>query len=339
MNMTELPSRVVELIESSSVAEFATVSAVGIPIDTPTNCFASDDLSSIDVTTGMAYPAKAERARRNPKAGLLLEGLPGEPVVAIAGYAAVRDANLQANAERYIAETGYEGISFGLPWERGRKAVWYWTRIIIQVTPAKIMWWDSAEAMDGPPEVWQAPEYTVFPQSDPSPAGQTSSPLQWPQRAWQELADDALGRNAPGHLTLCDAGGWPLPMRAQRIERSDTGFRLVIPRGAPWSTGKATLTFQGVETFVGDIDLKNGEGQFAVERALPQHPMVTDPCEVIQPREEVRAKFMARLEEEANRRGQAIPTMPIELPKPTRLALVRQTRAARILKSMQPESV
>jgi hypothetical protein len=335
MSLTQLPRRVVDVIEGAIIMEFATVSAAGVPIDTPTYCFPSDDLSSIDLATGLSYPAKAERARRNPKVGLLLEGPPGEPVVSIRGYAAVRDANLRANVERYIAETGVEAVSFGLSWEEARKAVWYWSRIIVQVTPAQVMWWKSAEALDEPPNHWQAATTITIPKSDPSPAGKASPSSDWPQRTWQELAKDATGRQAPAHLTVCDAEGWPLPMRMRRVELVDEGFRLDVPRGAPFlRTGKATLTFQGVETFVGNVKIQDGQGLLTVERALPQHPLVKNSHEVLQPRDEVRTKLMARLDEETQRRGQPIPTIPAELPRPTRLAKVRQLRLAELIASM-----
>jgi hypothetical protein len=50
MTMQELPPAVFSVIENSIVSEFATVSAAGVPIDTPTYCFAIDDLSAIGVT-------------------------------------------------------------------------------------------------------------------------------------------------------------------------------------------------------------------------------------------------------------------------------------------------
>jgi hypothetical protein len=326
MGLENLPAEVVAVIERAAVSEFATVSAAGVPIDTPTYCFPSDDLATIDVATGLSYPAKAERARRNPKVGLLIEEGPNDPVVSICGHAAVRDADLQGNAERYVAETGFDKVAFGLPWATVREAVWYWTRIIVTVAPVRVRWWPNMATMDGPPQVWDAPADASFATSDPAPQGKVSPAAQWAQRSWQEIAGEAMAHGAPGHLTLCDADGYPLPLRASSIALEGDRFLLTVPRGAPWPrSGPATLTFQGVQTFVGEAHLDGGTGWLQVERALPQHPLVQNPTEVISPTPEVRAKLMMRLEEEARRRGQPIPRLGDE-PVLTRLAKRREER-------------
>jgi len=320
-----LPEAVLKVIESGAIAEFATVSAAGVPIDTPVYYFPSDDLTTLDVATGLSYPAKAERARRNPKVGMLVEGRPGEPVVSVRGRAAVRDSNLEANAVRYLAETGFEGISFGVPWSQARNAVWYWTRMIIEVMPERIMWWDNAAAMNGPPQIWNAPADQGYPTSDPAPPGKVSPAAEWKQRPWQEIAADGFARNVQPHLTLCDEDGYPLPIRALSCELIGDRFKLQLPAGAPWKGGgKATLTFIGLETFVGDATVDGNTIWLTVERALPQHPLMQDPAEVLRPSDAVRTKLLARLEEEVRRRGQSIPKIPESLPEPTRIALVRR---------------
>jgi Pyridoxamine 5'-phosphate oxidase len=326
--MRNLPERVLKFIESGVVAEFATVSAAGIPIDTPTYYFPSDDLATIDLATGVPNPAKAERARHNPKVGLLMEGRTDEPMVVMRAHAAVRDANLQANVVRYLSETGFKGISHGVSWEQARRAVTYWSRIIIENTPARILWWESLAAMDEPPRVWNAPADTVYPPSDPQPSG-AMKPSAWPVRPWREVARDAVGQGTAAHLTVLDEEGYPMPMRAHTFELVVDGFRLVMPGGVPWPcTGKGTLTFAGFQTFVGEALAQRGSISFKVERALPEHPSTRDTKQVLQPSEDTRRKAMARLEYEASRRGQPIPTIPLELPPPTRLAKLRQARVA-----------
>lgn len=328
IGLKDLPDRIVRFIESGVVAEFATVSAAGMPIDTPTYCFPSDDLRTLDVATGLPNPAKAERARRNPKVGLLIEGAADEPVVAIRARAAVRDADLQANTVRYLAETGFKGISHGVTWEQARQAVTYWSRIIIENTPERILWWDTPAAMDGPPQVWSAPADAVYPRSDPQPSG-AMQPSAWPVRPWRDVAQDAVARGLAAHLTVLDEDGYPMPARARSFELTYDGFRLVTPKGLPWATaGKASLSFAGFLTFLGEVAPETDAVLFKVERSLPEHPSTKDTREVLQPSEDTRRKAMARLEYEAARRGQGVPAVPLEVPPPTRLARLRQARIA-----------
>lgn len=315
-----LPDRVIDVIRAAAVVEYATMSAAGVPIDTPTLCFPADDLSSLDVGTGLAYPAKADRARRNPKVGLLVEGLPGEPVVSVAGRAVIRDADFQANLDRYLAETAY-WMPGAPPWPEARKAVWYWTRIIVQVVPVTVRWWDSDADMDGPPHLWHAPPSTLA--SDPDPSGKPSPVPPWPQPPWEEHARNIMATGAPGHLTLADDDGYPLPIRARRVTLTPTGFDLDIANGAPWKrAGKATLSFQGRAIFVGDVSEDGGTLRFAVERVLPVLPF-TSTRELWSPSAATLGSMMDRLRHELGRRGQSIPATSDELPPLTYGAKLR----------------
>ena len=312
----DLPEAVLELMRSGAVTGFATVSTAGVPIDTPVLYFPSEGLRSFDLATGLAYPSKAERARRNPKVGLLLEGGPDEPVVSIAGMAAVRDADLQANVLRYLAETAHT-LPYDPDWALARQAVWYWTRIIIEVAPARVLWWDNPSAMDGPPHRWRARQGTVFPRSDPAPPGKTSMPADWGASGWQELARQALTRGAKCHLSLIHAEGFALPMPVWTAELTASGFALDLPRGIPGPlAGKACLTFGGIETFIGEVSGSPGCVVFQVERALPVLPMTQDMAQLWQPTDHTRSELMRRLAEETARRGQAVPQIPADRPPP-----------------------
>jgi hypothetical protein len=316
--LDHLPGRVLELLQSASICQYASVSAAGVPIDTPVLFLPSEGLRSFDLATGLSYPAKAERARRNPHVGLWIEGGPGDPVVSIGGMAAVRDSDLQANVDRYLSEATYN-LAHDPDWSLARQAVWYWTRILVEVTPASVVWWDNLEAMDSAPQVWSAPAGTRFPASDPAPPGKTSKAAQWHELAWQDLAAQALGRGAACHLSVTDAAGFPRPVRVRGIAVTETGFTLDMPAGLPWAlTGKACLTFGGIESFVGDVTGKaGGEVSLIVERSLPIFPMTQDMHQLWEPTDDTRAQLMRRLTEEAARRGQPIPAIPLERPQPT----------------------
>jgi hypothetical protein len=327
-----LPENVERLIRSAHVCEFSTMSAAGVPIDTPTLSFYAPDLSSIDVATGLAYPAKAERVRRNHRVGLLFEGvLPGEPVVSIVGMGATTDSDIKANALRYISEVGAYGAAADLPWAEEYQAVWYWARILMKVAPVEILWWDGPDALDAPPKRWDAPAGTHYPASDPAPKSPGTAAPKWPITPWRELAEQAMGRAAPGHLSLVDENGFPRPMRAHNLKQTPDGFTLDIGKGAPWArSGKAFLTFQGRESFVGEASPEGAGLRLKVERSLPILPLTGNPNEVFKPQAATREALMGRLTAELGRRGQQVPVIPQDKPQPTAGALMRAARWHRV---------
>jgi hypothetical protein len=335
-----LPKDVLDVMESTIFTEYATVSAQGVPIDTPTYAFSGQSGTSIDIGTGLAYPAKAERARRNPKVGLLIEGMPGEPIVSIAALAAVRDANIQANADRYIAETiaYYPAYSAGNPWNIGRKAVYYWARMFVECTPKRILWWPNSDYLDQAPQRWEAPSDTLYPESDPAPLAKPSKAPAWPIHSWRPRAEEMLKLGFNAHLTLLDDEGFPLPIRVRSIHIVDEGFELIVPAGAPWTIqGQATLCFIGLSTFVGTVQLNGNIAQFIVERMLPVIPTMQDSSEIWTPSDSTYEGLMGRLEEELTRRGQPIPSIPEQPPQPTAGSLRRAERMARMVEQQNQQ--
>ena len=336
----QLPDHIAASLRSAFLCEFATVSAAAVPIDTPVGCFWNRD-GTISVTTGLAYPAKAERARRNPKVGLLIEGLPDEPLILIAGLATVRDADIQANIDRYLPEISayWESFSAGYPWSVLREGVHYWSRVIIDVTPVRIWWWDKGST-DSPPNSWSAGASIAAPPSDPAPGAAASRPIEWPGLPWTEQAEQMMAEALPAHLTLLDEAGYPLPFRARSVARTETGFALELPEDIPLVLdGKATLCFAGRSTFVGTVGRVPAGVTMHVERALPSLPTVRDLDALWSPGSETRAKLMARLVEELDRRGQALPVLPENPPPPSECALLRAQRSSRVSAALSTEGI
>jgi hypothetical protein len=141
--------------------------------------------TTFDVSTGLTYPAKAERARRNPKVTLLYFDPVGSelaqvPVALVQGLATVRDSGLQANTDRYVrlSLTKLRAVYEGQPKFVLRSLAWYFARIWMEVTPTRILWWLQGR-LDEPPREWLAPAGTSAPPSDPTPPGRQP-------RAWSE---------------------------------------------------------------------------------------------------------------------------------------------------------
>ena len=340
MNLLEqLPDAAKDLIKSGINTAFTSISAAGVPVDTPLLVFYPEDLKTIDLATGLAYPTKAERARKNPKVGLLIEGGKHEPVISIAGMAAVRDSNIEANAIRYISEVGHYGPSLFQPWEVAHKAVWYWSRIIMEIMPKKVLWWDNRAAMDGPPHVLEQPAGTVYPASDPAPAAKGSKPVDWPMTPWQEHIQSYLDRNAAGQLSLFADDGFALPFTARNVKLDGDTLVLEMPKGLPWTqeSGTGGFTFEGRATFVGDVSKDGSTYRFKVERMLPYMPMVIDGHQVLLP--EGKEGLMERLRTELGRRGQAIPNIPPVKPEATPGNVRRQKRIEAIMKGAAAPTV
>ena len=326
------PEEVRAIFERAMTCEFATVTKRGAPITYPVTPYVGEHGRTLDVSTGLAYPAKAERARRDPRVALLYSdptgsGLADPPVVLVQGLATVRDGDLQANTDRYLPlalaklSTAYES----LPWFVLRRLGWYWARIWIEVTPLRILWWPGGR-LDSPPRRWAAPPGMVVPPSDPPPAGRSApawkdAPLEWRPRAAH--AARALGVPV---LTTVDEEGFPLPVRARAVAPDPEGFRLTLPAGLSLpragQRNPACLTFhthgeeftgQENATFVGEIEPDGDGARFRVERCLADWSLAGSRLQASWSFLSAGRRLRRTVVAEAARRGQRVPE--VRLPR------------------------
>ena len=239
---------------------------------------------TLDVSTGLTYPTKAERARRNPNVALLYFDAKGSGInkpltVLVQGKAAVRDRDLQANTNRYIHDSlsKVPAALKGMPRFIVKSMGWYFTRIYIETTPAHIYWWEMGKE-DAAPNEWHAPADMVYPASDPAPQG--SAPGSWKEAPldWKTGAQAAVARLGLPVLSTSSDSGYPVMMRAKSVRLTDTGFLLDMPKGMVFpQRGAGTVTFSyHPETFTGQLNAAfrgtaSGDGtqmSFAIERQL-----------------------------------------------------------------------
>jgi hypothetical protein len=283
-NPSNWPQEVTALFERAITCEYASLTEKGSPITFPLTPYIGDDGRTLDVSTGLTYPAKAERARRNPKVTLLYSdpvgsGLPNAPTVLVYGLATVRDADLQANIDRYIR------LSFAklpdtyktMPGFLLRRMNWYFARIWMQVTPVRMLWWPGGN-LDQPPQRWDALAGTSAPPSDPPPQGKSLGNWTSPPGEWRPGAEHAARTLGAPVLTVVNEDGWPLVLRTKQAALETDGFRLTLGAGMPLlKDGSACLTFHthpeqftGQENmaFTGEAQVRDGSVFFKVGRRI-----------------------------------------------------------------------
>ncbi|MFI6316932.1 pyridoxamine 5'-phosphate oxidase family protein [Nonomuraea sp. NPDC050556] len=313
--MTTWPLEAAALFERALVCEYASLTRDGRPVTWPVTPYVGD--GSLDVSTGVTYPGKAERARRNPHVALLFSdasdtGLDRAPVVLVQGRATVRDADLQANTDRYVSASVGSGFA-GMPWFVLKGLGWYFARIWVEVTPERMVWWPEGD-LSRPPEVWTAPGDLVVPASDPAPKGPRLPSRSSPPVDWRPFAERAVRLGEPVVTMVAD--GMPLVVRSRSAERTETGFDLRLPAGIEAVEGPVCLTFhrfgpafswQENVVLVGTATGQGSRLRVRVERALSDWSLPAD--------RRVRSflgegmQLRKRLRTEAERRGQPVPVV------------------------------
>ncbi|MFP6816635.1 MAG: hypothetical protein VB949_13350 [Pseudomonadales bacterium] len=310
-------------IAATREAEYATLTRAGMPIANPLFHYYQPGYSSIDVATGLAYPAKADRARANPKVGLLLgpavhahdpiamlehgapdaSALADQPVVVIAARAAVRDGDIQANTDRYIGQFLAEHPKVGPDWDLVKTKLHYWARIWVECVPVRVLFWPEGRIDSEAPLVWQAAADAEYPQSDRAPQSAPTPRADWPVEHWQQRAQGVIRAFPQPILTAADGDGFPLPFPVLGAELAEDGFALTLARHGPWEpVGPACLSFGAMATFLGALD--DGDvTRFRVSRLIGNLPHVFDT-----PDDQL-VTMMGRLRAELDRRSQSMPVV------------------------------
>ncbi|MBL7491869.1 hemerythrin [Frankia sp. AgB1.9] len=320
---TTWPHETADIFDRAMVCEYASLTRDGRPVTWPVTPYVGA-AGSLDVSTGLTYPDKAERARRDPRVALLCSSAGGTalddvqprmPVVLVQGRATVRDADLQANTDRYVHESlAKTGAGFArMPWFLVKRLGWYFARIWVEVTPERILWWPEGD-LSRTPEVWTAPGDVVVPTSDPAPTGPRLPSRSAPPADWRPFADRAARLGEPAVTVVAD--GLPLAVPTRSAVRTETGFDLWLPVGVPATEGPVCLTFhrhgpamewQENVVLVGTATAESDRLSVRVERALNDWSLPEN-------RRERNRSFLGqgrmlrkRLEAEAARRDQPVP--------------------------------
>jgi hypothetical protein len=239
-----------ECFERFITTEYTTIDARQQPITWPVTPYYAPGGRTIDVTTGLGYPKKADDAARNPKVSLLFSdptgsGIPNAPQVLVQGTADVDDRDLAANTERSWREAWEKlpGTREMHPPKLMRGLLgWYYTRIYVHVRPERVFVWPEGDATREP-ELHDAHLEEVRSGHVEEPAAETP-PRAGGAEAWDERMDELGSRYRSAVVSWVGPDGFPLAVRLP--VSVDRGRRRVAlraePTGLPLAEGRACLT-------------------------------------------------------------------------------------------------
>jgi hypothetical protein len=244
-----LPAALQDVFARFITTEYTTIDRYGQPIAWPVTPYYTPGGATIDVTTGLGYPKKANDARRNPSVALLFSdptgsGLSDPPTVLVQGTADVDARDLEANRARYAREcvAKLPAMKSMLPPEPLQQfASWYFTRIYVHVRPERVYSWPSEDPSAEPQLYTSHVEEHRSGHSEEPPvahAAATGGAIAWDDR----IAE--LGVNyRRAVVALVGPDGFPFAARVRVEPDAAAGLiRLTeLPVGAPLEPGRACL--------------------------------------------------------------------------------------------------
>jgi hypothetical protein len=244
-----LPDQIQRAFERFITTEFTTLDGSGQPITWPVTPYYHRGDGSIDVTTGLGYPKKADDAAANPKVALLFSdptgsGVQDPPMVLVQGTATVDDSDLTANRDRYRRES-LEKLP-GTADQQPPKALqnwfsWYYTRLYIKVRPERVYVWESGD-WGREPQLYDCHMEEVRSGHDEEP--EAAPPTRSPGDAvWDTRIETLGGLYDTAVLSFVAPDGFPFSVRVPvAVDRSARRVHIEdLPVGAPLAAGLACL--------------------------------------------------------------------------------------------------
>jgi hypothetical protein len=274
-----LPEQVQQVFDRFITTEYTTITPAGQPITWPVTPYYEPGAATIDVTTGLGYPKKADDAARNPKVALLFSdptgcNLDSPPQVLVQGTAVVDDRDLAANRERYGREAVEKlpATKSMLPPKPVRRMFdWYFTRIYVKVRPERVYVWESGDCSDEPKLLDTHMEEVRSghdEEEERPPAGARGG-----EPTWDDRIDELGDRYRTAVLSLVSPDGFPFSVRVPiSVDPAARRVRLACePVGVPLQPGLACLTahdhapdFKWQRNFQVRGDLQEEDGGWAL---------------------------------------------------------------------------
>lgn len=155
-----IPAEIEAVFRAFLTCEFSTLAKDGTPITWPTLPFWDTASQRFVVTTSIGFPQKAYNVRRDGRVSLLFSepkacGLERPPAVLVQGDATAPDEIVTSftgneDALRQTFERQPSGMIFSANPLIRYFSDWYYMRLLIYVTPRRILWWPDGD-MTGEP--------------------------------------------------------------------------------------------------------------------------------------------------------------------------------------------
>jgi pyridoxamine 5'-phosphate oxidase-like protein len=246
---SSLPQSAREAFERFITCEYTTIDARRQPITWPVTPYYAQGAATVDVTTGIGYPKKADDAARNPRVALLFSDATGSGLstgiqVLVQGSAEVDEADLAANRERYRRESLVKlpATKAMMPprWLEGMFG-WYFDRIYVKVRPERVFVWPDGDLGESP-EVYDAHVEEVrsgHSTEPPAPRAETAAG----ESAWDARVEELGARHPTAGLAWVAPDGFPLVARLPvSVDRGARRIRIEAePAGLPAAEGCACL--------------------------------------------------------------------------------------------------